>query len=660
MNCADYIERMPEFLLREMENSELYAPRIKEGFSLHETLTSPEMLAYIYGKMVSIEKRVLELAIMQMGCNPFDWSLLEKRAARTFSGAELRAGLIRLRQKGIVFTLRKSWGELIYVIPGDTFSLWQTLLMQPPLEYAEAYTAGVELTHPAKRGLAHDLFHFLAYIAKNGLPFTQKGTIHKRHLQKLQEDLAMESGDFEGLDLRYSGHDTLPASLAVIVDIALRLGLIDPNLEGMKLNPDRISRWLQQRPQVVHRTLYKLWFQIHTPSAVWMQHAAAWMERFPAGQWFDLWPVLQYLCTVNTGAAEEQDMVSDWLMREWLVPLAACGWIELGLACENSSSSCIFRWVIDVTSSDHNLDLGEETFFVQPDFEIIVPPHVGFAVRWELECMADHRQTNQVSRYQISQESFLNGLEQGRSPSEAISFLQRHAKYGLPENVSAMLQQWGAQYGKVHFEEVMLLRCRDEGTAREIASHPQLSMPITASLGNTDFIVRSDDIHELMTLLEKFGYFPKKHMESPGTTSLFPHLIPLEELISQAGAGKDKRSPPSSGFVYSRFSAHVYEMETKLPKLEEIYPNLHEVPSIWHKDYRSYHASTRREIIQQAIEWKTCLKLNKAGIEIRFNPLEVQENNSFWNVIGWESSGEVILSPEDWEEMQLILPGIND
>ena len=44
------------------------------------------------------------------------------------AGVNYRLGLLRLLQSGLVFAVRKGWGEKLYFIPTDTFMPWYRII----------------------------------------------------------------------------------------------------------------------------------------------------------------------------------------------------------------------------------------------------------------------------------------------------------------------------------------------------------------------------------------------------------------------------------------------------------------------------------------------------------------------------------------------------
>jgi hypothetical protein len=604
----------------------------------------------VFQALLPLEKKVLRLIIDRIGYKPFDLGQMEKCMDNSLPGAQLKVGLLRLRQKGIIFTLRKTWGEHIYLIPRDSFATWFRLFIGDSFEINKV--EDIERMHNSRLGMASDVFYLLAYIAKHGLPITQKGTIPKRHLQKITTNLNIKDEDLEAMSLQYAGQDLYPPSFAVIYDAALRLGLLQQDVDRVVLDQRNVRLWMECTPEQIQNQLYQMWTQLHIPSLTGIQHVTLLLEQLPRGEWFLLDPLFNYMVEQRMLEKDEKDDFIAAFEAEWLKPLVGLGWIEQG---KTKNQQFAIRWTASVES-------GDKCFYIQPDFEIIVPPTVPFSIRWELECMAEPKQSDRISRYLITKESIHYTREQNRSIEDIIQFLKEYSKFGIPESVELTVEQWGTQFGQVFISEILLLSCRDEKTAQSIADHPQCAPFITTALGDKDFVITREHMPELLKNLEKYGFTPKNNIQTSTEKAIvYPKLTAQNKEVSDAGLNAGETTESLQGLIYAKYAVNYYEWETKDPQLEEVYPQLQDVPSIWLNEYRAYHKSTRKELIEKAIEWRAYLKMNKQGETIEFTPRHLQEgSDQQWKVRGIESSQEIWLSPEHWEEMQLILPGIND
>lgn len=657
MQSKQWIERMPESLKQHYASEAVYQTKVEQGFELEACLTSPQILKSTYEKLDKLEKRLLRMLVLQIGYVPFSWSQLEQSGKSQFLGSELKLGLIRLRQKGIVFTLRKTWGEHIYFIPKDLFAIWQQMVMPALTDHVTTTVidaAAVEPLDDPKRGMSSHIFQLMTYIAKNGLKLTQKGLLHKRDILKLEALLDVQAKDFQHLDLTYNGQQLLSPALAIIYDTALRLELIKQEAVQVSMNIEQLSWWLAQDEHNMQQQLYDMWVQQQAPREIWLQHASSAMELLPRGQWISVEQLLIFLSKQGLDlSATSLETMQRLFDDQWLKPLSGLGWIERG----TYNNQLTMRWNEEI--------VGEDSFYIQPDFEIIVPPSVPYTLQWELACMAEFLQADRITRYRVTKQSIQAACEQGRTSESIINFLQKHAKFELPDHVKRSVEQWVDDYGKVFVSEILLLRCKDQSTAQQIKNHPQCASYIRTFIGEKEFLVESRNQQALLEQLEQAGFTPRKQLEGVGQAMQYPMFDESIPSSPQLNHSIDRNE--SKGVLYSSHSLQYYDWEHKLPQLEDVYPNLKELPPMWLSECRVYHTSTRKEMIERAIELQVYVKLKRSGVEQYFIPSLIQAlNQQSWKVRGKlltasvSQSDEISLSPDDWQEMQLILPGIND
>ncbi|MNS04660.1 hypothetical protein D3C72_360440 [compost metagenome] len=91
--------------------------------------------------------------------------------------------------------------------------------------------------------------------------------------------------------------------------------------------------------------------------------------------------------------------------------------------------------------------------------------------------------------------------------------------------------------------------------------------------------------------------------------------------------------------------------------LADLFPGSDEVPQAWCKELRSYHSSTAKALIQQALAWRTKIRLGMKGEVTEGLPLGLLSGNP-WKV-------EVLMLPSlqvqelscpQWDTLQLLLP----
>ena len=127
-------------------------------------------------------------------------------------------------------------------------------------------------------------------------------------------------------------------------------------------------------------------------------------------------------------------------MKSWLYALTGCGFGEIG---EDENGELAFRWLIhpiEVLSrgKDGNVQLLDRMynqkeiptgkFYVQPDFEVMVPPDVPAEVCWELEQYGERITRDQMSIYRLTKERMEGTAESGVKWDDIADFLERHGQ----------------------------------------------------------------------------------------------------------------------------------------------------------------------------------------------------------------------------------------
>jgi len=159
----------------------------------------------------------------------------------------------------------------------------------------------------------------------------------------------------------------------------------------------------------------------------------------------------------------------------------------------------------------------EDGFWVQPNFEVLAPPRLAPALRWQLEMVATPVKMDHACTYALTKEAALGFFDRGGDTEQMLSFLQKYSKNPLPQNVLFTVKEWGANYGRISFLDVFLLRCDDTQLADEIERHPKLGRLVRGRFDHKHLVVARNQYDALLTALQKQGYFPRKGIIRPGT-----------------------------------------------------------------------------------------------------------------------------------------------
>ncbi|NQX57494.1 helicase-associated domain-containing protein [Paenibacillus qinlingensis] len=638
------------------------------GDSLEEILTPPTHLAELYRELTSDEKSTLRLVMSTFGCLPFTSERLAKEAVLQMAGAQVSLGLWGLRRYGIIVAFRKSWGEQLYTLPEDAFAGWQSLLfpiLWPPeqsdleelRDLSDCIADMEEDSVPSNpRGLAQQLFHCMVSCSRQSeLSLTNKGTLHKKQLQKITEHVRLPARILTQSGLTYAFTDVYDEPAALMLELGMRMGFLYKNETGNRFlfHHRRFERWLQSSYEYQQAQLYRIWRQALIPAPVWLEHGIACMERATVLQWYSVSELLQAIltyCSITHKPVDDEALRQE-LMIAWIKPLSTFRFVELA---EDQEGQRWFRWLITPRLSigegpDSLLEQShrnDPSLYVQPDFEVLLPPNASLRLEWGVAAFADLQNADLVRTYRLTKESFGRALDHGLRSSDVIQVLRDHAYYEVPEGVVITLQQWEEQKDKLYLTDVTLLRCQSNEVAEALLRNEKCSNLLGERLGETNFIVSREHVKHLTKCLEAMGFHPN------------PNQIP--NLLSDEEGEIPSWDEPVLGLCYSKDTIQLYEIDPYLPQREELYPDMQQIPVSWIKELRDYHASTRKDMIRKAIEWKSVLQLRKEGRDCFIIPRMLREDRTGWILEGWEEYEEIAWTGEDWKEMKLILPGIND
>ncbi|AZK46976.1 hypothetical protein EIM92_13110 [Paenibacillus lentus] len=394
----------------------------------------------------------LELIFRQFAGVPFKLEHLSKAANGRITPADLRAAIPELLRQQYIVSVCKAWGDRLYFIPQELLYLLQQYWIRPGL--TPRSSCDVRLVKEAKRGLALDLFRSLVWIACNELPITAKGTIHQRVLTKLSQQIALRQEDVKGLALKYPHQDVYPEHIAIMLDMLLELNIINQGLKVWELNVHELGLWFNLDLAEMNEVLYQRVLLKFVPADTELQHfvfvlsSLEWLE----GEWYSYERFITWLQEERLLRPEISEDRQNW-MWSWVEAMCGFGWLELG--CDHAGGHA-FRWMyrprgkgLSPSASAKPSEDGQTNirFYIQPDFEIIVPPEVPFAVRWELEVFTESVVTDRLSIYRITNDSVAKGIRLGRSRADILCYLHRYSA-GIPNNIASALEEWGSEKGK--------------------------------------------------------------------------------------------------------------------------------------------------------------------------------------------------------------------
>ena len=611
----------------------------------------------------------LQMAFLEFGGTPLQMERLKSLFAGKMSGLELDIALFGLRKKGFIDAAKKTWGEHIYYIP-SRHHLFLTEEYVLPLLQGELplYSSGnIQVSMEAKPNIAGEILHLLSYIAVHGVPLTAKGTIHKKAISKIENLTVLKSTDFQELKLSYAHPELYPVQVAVLLDLVFTLGLARKYEAEIGLDEFYVSHWVQLDRHQMEKTIYEAFMERYSAGEARLQHFRYLLTLFSredAGKWLSIDQICERFVEVRM--VDEQDL-AEFLSyaKGWVTLLAAFGYGDIGMSAA-SNEAIYFRWTNPIIYVSEDTEYSTQpAIYVQPDFEVIVPPDAPYTIRWLLEGCAELAVRDQMTIYKLTRERLSEGAEVGITPSLVLEWLTRYAQGSIPENVLLALKQWGSELGRTAFSQVMLLSTENKQDADKIEAYPSWNEALQR-IGPLHFILDREKVTEVRKRLTVMGLAPTKAVKGIDTDE---RRYPAVSIIEGSSPSSEEGKPAINfneegrqGFVYTGRNLHYYEWVNEDRERVSIMPDVTEVPKMWLSEWREYHPSTAKQLVQQAISWRTRLGVEIEGDRQEFIPESIGKGEP-WAVNGWLLHGpntavaeKRTLVPAEWTKLILILP----
>ncbi len=407
-----------------------------------------------------------------------------------------------LLARGLVFIRREDYRH-IYFVPEDL----RSILCGSFLSELYAGAAVEEAKWPPRQGtdFAAPLRHLclmLSYIRKNEVRLTQSGTIFRKAQNDLSALLDEEEQDAsEALSgIRYSPR------LALLIYFAKTNGLVEER-DGMLHLGRSIESWMEKSYSHWREELFDYWkrtFVAQDPELLTL----LWIIRYsPDNLVMSMRRLLDQMETLSTSHSTQG--LSARAERNLIGSLEYFGVLETA----STASDLLIR----VTSLGHRLlessSLDEQPFekhvYVQSNFEVLVPCTVEPRILWKIESFADLVKPDQMMVYKISRGSVYRSFLYSYTPQMILHFLETHSKIPVAQNVSYSVSQWAMSFGRIEFEEVILIKCDSEELADELMLSPKIRPHLKERIGPSCLVVKPGAYEQLVSILSDEGYMPK-------------------------------------------------------------------------------------------------------------------------------------------------------
>ncbi|SFI29604.1 hypothetical protein SAMN02799624_00187 [Paenibacillus sp. UNC496MF] len=596
-----------------------------------EAMLNPECARTVWTRLPEEAALTLGLILAGFGPAPFkEEQLLQAARPGIAAGADLRLGLLRLAEAGIVFPVRRGWGEKLFVLPPDSFFVWRRAIRstrspQPPeVDPLSVRPIDDEGYVPP---FSLQLLHVMAAMGEAGLKLTAKGVLAKRTVAKAAEQLHVRGETLAPLLPPPAGAEAeaYPAGVLLALETMARQGWLVRSGQSLARDDAVWEAWLRldaaDRETALCRSLVEAIAARNGPAAA----GAAALAALEAGKWFRLRDVDASHAAGQALLAKPQPSA----IEPWCRLLRQLGWLEL--AADGAGEPAV-RWrldplgLTDAPREEGGREPAEPAFGpppvqLTPDGEMFAYEDCPYSVRWQLEGLAERRRTDHMTAYRLETHGYARAAGAGHTADSLAAAVEAMTGEPLPDTVRAMIRMG------------MDARTAAAGTVRDEAAGTARADAAGAARGDTPGAARA-------------GLEPRGDTV-PGAGG------------SASGPGEPK--PVGAAFVYPPSGEGGYELLNERPSVKQLFAGIDEVPSMWLKQFRTYHHSTRRELLEQALSWRATVRLNCEGVATAFIPERIVDEADGWAVAGYRPDAEepqtvTKLYPGMWDEMMLVLP----
>lgn len=511
---------------------------------------------------------ILKAMFIQHAGLPFSMQRLKGNVDMGICGGEIRAAIPLLLQQGKLESLKNRSGEVSFRIKEEILPVIANQLIEGVPSYSQFE---VELFREAGTTMMYTVLRWLQWIYYNGLPFTAKGTLHRKTMVALQKITPFEDEKLAGLKLQSATGHAMPLGVAFMLDILVQMSVLHLEANGWKIHDDHLLTWLDLDTQTANEKLLHILCKAYVPAQKYQQQAVTLITcpSVSQGNYYSAEGIMRHLKLTQQQFQLEQET---WL-SSWLYVLCQCGWLEQGIIGQDHSQP-LFRWCTGIECiEEYPLPVSEE-IIVQPDFEILVPSHVSLQTRFHLELMTEHLHTDLMSRYRLTKNRYHLALQAGLNC--------KLDQYELPTNVQVAITDWTKQFEDSYTEEGFAL------------TH--------------------------------------KYNRS------------LVQAISR--------------FVDVEYVLPMYQVDDFKPEQSHIMPGIDAVPNKWMQEVASYHQSTLRHLVEQALLWDIKIELQLVDELIQIIPTAIVDDEQDWCIVGLGQSELKSIHFTQCQGIRLVMPDL--
>jgi hypothetical protein len=358
------------------------------------------------------------------------------------------------------------------------------------------------------------------------------------------------------LTFSFQLRDRDPIRLDLLTHLVAQLSLVKPDIGSLRLDPERVTAWLQSPTLQQQRVLFKGWRDSPAWNDLWRvprlrcEDTGSWrndplsarrtaldlLAKLDSGTWYrledfvaaireaspdferpggdyDTWYIRDAVSNQYLTGFESWDQVEGALLRFILGgPLHWLGVVDLDERATAFSVTPTGRWLLELGNAPQ---LSEDAaFVVRADGQV----GVGAARRYDrfqLARVADWVGSGEVYTYRLTPSSLERARAQHITVERILEFLERTSGAPVPGMLSSASRRWGTRGTEAWAQQAVVLRVARPELLDQITDSPQTRKYIRETVSSTVALVAPRDWPKLAAALVEMGVLPEVKVE-PG------------------------------------------------------------------------------------------------------------------------------------------------
>jgi len=415
------------------------------------------------------------------------------------NGAKVIDALI---SRGLTYVRREGYRH-IYFVPSDLRAVLSQFFLE---DLFRSSCVDMPKFQPRHRSdYAAPLRHmtiFLSYFRKHEVKITQAGSMFK----KAQTDLAnlIGEGDEPQEDAMFPMR--YPPRLAFLFFFSKTQNLIEERNGVLKLSP-KAEEWVQSDCRQCRQELFDYWRQTFISPDVDLQTMLWIIVQAPEGSIFSVDSLIKAMRTLSTSHSShglnlrtERTLIDTLEYLGGAEVSASPAGLFVRPTVLGKAMFAMEKWPTE-TWDDH--------IYVQSNFEILVPCTIAPKILWSIDAFAELHKPDQMMVYKLTRNSVYRAMLHSLTPQRIEEILFRHSKTPVAQNVTYSVSHWGTSFGRIEFQETILVKCDTEELTDELLLYPKVKQYVKKRVGPNYFCVDGADYDSLVAVLADEGYMPK-------------------------------------------------------------------------------------------------------------------------------------------------------